>query len=121
MTARNNDLQGRYRNKIISFRASSEEAKLIDEMVKLSGINKQDYLIQATTNNTIVVSSNPYLYRQLRDKLVSFTEEFKQLEKISELSLDELEILERMLEVIKGLKENKKAQYIVEKTGAPGK
>ena len=37
------DNRGRWRNKTVAFRVSEEEAKHIDECVRLSGLTKQDY------------------------------------------------------------------------------
>ena len=39
------DQQGRWRNKIISFRMSPEEDEVLKARVKLSGLTKQDYII----------------------------------------------------------------------------
>ena len=43
---KNLDYKGRWRNKTVAFRVSEEEAKLIDDLVALSGLTKQDYIIR---------------------------------------------------------------------------
>ena len=45
MSERNLDRHGRWRNVTISFRASPEEAALIDAKVAASGLSKQSYII----------------------------------------------------------------------------
>ena len=40
---KNLDSKGRWRNKIVAFRVSPEEAEQIDACVRLSGLSKQDY------------------------------------------------------------------------------
>ena len=45
MSTKNLDSKGRLRNKIVSFRMSPQEAKLLDDYVSVSGLNKQDYII----------------------------------------------------------------------------
>ena len=40
------DEQKRKRNRIVNFRATHEEASLIDKYVELSGLTKQDYFIR---------------------------------------------------------------------------
>ena len=40
------DEQKRKRNRIVNFRATPEEASLIDKYVELSGLTKQDYFIR---------------------------------------------------------------------------
>ena len=37
--------KGRWRNCNVGFRLSEEEAKLLDELVELSGLAKQDYIL----------------------------------------------------------------------------
>lgn len=40
------DHNGRWRNRIIGFRVSDEEAKLLNDLVELSGLTKQDYIMR---------------------------------------------------------------------------
>lgn len=47
MSKKNLDRKGRFRNKIVSVRMSEEEAKLLDRRVLLSGLTKQDYIINS--------------------------------------------------------------------------
>ncbi len=42
---------------------------MIDEMVALSGLSKQDYIITKLLNNDVVVKPNPRVYKALRDKI----------------------------------------------------
>lgn len=46
MSAKNLDQKGRHRNKIVAFRVSPEEDALIERAVHLSGLTKQDFIIQ---------------------------------------------------------------------------
>ena len=45
MSAKNLDKHNRWRSKTVAFRMSPEEANTLDEFVRLSGLTKQDYLI----------------------------------------------------------------------------
>ena len=38
------DYKGRWRNRTVAFRVSDEEAKLLNDLVALSGLTKQDYI-----------------------------------------------------------------------------
>ena len=38
------DYKGRWRNHTVAFRVSDEEAKLLNDLVALSGLTKQDYI-----------------------------------------------------------------------------
>ena len=61
MSAKNKDMQGRYRSKVIAFRVSPQEDEVLNAKVKLSGLTKQDYLIACSTDKEITVIPNPYL------------------------------------------------------------
>ena len=52
---KNLDSKGRWRNKIVAFRVSPEEAEQIDACVRLSGLSKQDYITKRLTDREIVV------------------------------------------------------------------
>ena len=56
---KNLDYKGRWRNKTVAFRVSEEEAKLIDDLVALSGLTKQDYIIRRLQCRDVVVQGNP--------------------------------------------------------------
>ena len=60
---KNLDYKGRWRNKTVAFRVSEEEAKLIDDLVALSGLTKQDYIIRRLQCRDVVVQGNPRVYR----------------------------------------------------------
>ena len=70
MSKKNVDQKGRFRNKIISFRVSEEEAKLLKRRVLLSGLTKQDYIINSILGKEIVVYGNPFVFRSLHDELM---------------------------------------------------
>ena len=70
MSKKNVDQKGRFRNKIISFRVSEEEAKLLKRRVLLSGLTKQDYIINSLLGKEIAVYGNPYVFRSLHDELM---------------------------------------------------
>ena len=59
---KNLDSKGRWRNKIVAFRVSPEEAEQIDACVRLSGLSKQDYITKRLTDREIVVQGNPRVY-----------------------------------------------------------
>ena len=73
MSKKNVDQKGRFRNKIISFRVSEEEDKLLKRRVLLSGLTKQDYIINSILGKEIAVYGNPFVFRSLHDELVHFT------------------------------------------------
>ncbi len=88
---KNLDSKGRWRNKIVAFRVSPEEAEQIDACVRLSGLSKQDYITKRLTDREIVVQGNPRVYKALRNQMAEIYEELKCLEKCSEVSPEEAE------------------------------
>lgn len=74
MSKKNLDRKGRFRNKIVSVRMSEEEAKLLDRRVLLSGLTKQDYIINSILGKEIVVYGNPYVFKNLHDELMHLIE-----------------------------------------------
>ena len=53
---KNLDSKGRWRNKIVAFRVSPEEAEQIDACVRLSGLSKQRQVIMVTHNPQFIVN-----------------------------------------------------------------
>lgn len=84
MSAKNRDEHNRWRNKTVAFRMSPEEAKLLDEFVKLSGLNKQDYLISRVLQREVVVQGNPRVYKALRNELMDLTNQLKNINQVDE-------------------------------------
>lgn len=99
------DHQGRWRNKVVAFRVSQEESELIDSMVRLSGLTKQDYIIRRLQCQDIVVQGNPRVYKALRDQMVQILQELKRVENASELSEEFLYTLQLVAITLNGVKE----------------
>ena len=57
------DHNGRWRNRIVAFRVSDEEAKLLNDLVALSGLTKQDYIMRRLLCRDVVVQGNPRVYK----------------------------------------------------------
>ena len=72
MSKKNLDQKGRLRNKIISFRMSKEEAELLDRRVLMSGLTKQDFIVNSLLGKEIAVYGNPYVFRSLQDNPEDF-------------------------------------------------
>ena len=77
MSAKNRDEHNRWRNKTVAFRMSPEESNELDTRVKLSGLTKQDYLINRALQRDIVVVGNPKVYVALKKKLEEVLIELK--------------------------------------------
>ena len=86
MSAKNNDLKGRWRCITIGFRVSPEEAYRIDMEAKTSGYTKQDFICQRLLNTSITVRTNIRIQKYLEDYLIELTNELKRLERFEENS-----------------------------------
>ena len=53
MSDRKLDSKGRWRSRVVAFRVSDEEAELLNRLVDISGLTKQDYLIKKTTDHKV--------------------------------------------------------------------
>ena len=76
------DHNGRWRNRIVAFRVSDEEAKLLNDLVALSGLTKQDYILRRLLCRDVVVQGNPRVYKALKNQMAAIYEELKRLESI---------------------------------------
>lgn len=101
MSAKNRDEHNRWRNKTVAFRMSPEEAKLLDEFVRLSGLNKQDYIISRVLQREVVVQGNPRVYKALRNELTNLT---NQLKNINQLDEEFLSVLNQSLTILSDMK-----------------
>ena len=98
------DTQGRWRNKIVAFRMSPEENAMLDDLVSLSGLSKQEYLIQRVLQKDITVKPNPYVHKCLIKQLLYFINLLEN-QSFMELNNDDYEVMKFMLKIISGLTE----------------
>ncbi len=101
MSAKRVDAKNRWRNVMVSFRASPEEAQQLDRLVALSGLTKQDYIMKRLADREITVESNPRVYKALRIEMSRILQELQRISDSSEIS-DELNELIGMIATILG-------------------
>lgn len=108
MSKKNYDRKGRWRSKTVAFRMSPEENEELDVRVKLSGLTKQEYLINRALEKEIIVRGNPRVYIALKRQLEEVLQELKALqgETPSEELLNTICLINRTLYGMKGEKEN---------------
>ena len=107
MSAKNLDKKNRFRSKTVAFRVSPEEWEQFEIAVKLSGMCKQDYLINRISERDIVVKGNPRVYKALRDKLSDVLVELKRIDGLDMDRIDEdlLDTINLISITLNGLKE----------------
>lgn len=100
---KNKDSKGRWRNRIVSFRMSEQESEELNTRVKLSGLNKQDYLIKRCFKKDIVVVGNPRVYKALRDEMNSVITELQRVSEEAPVNEELLVRLELIAKTMEGL------------------
>ena len=98
------DHNGRWRNRIVAFRVSDEEAKLLNDLVALSGLTKQDYSMRRLLCRDVVVQGNPRVYKALKNQMAAIYEELKRLESIDSDNDELLYTLQVIAITLDGLK-----------------
>ena len=67
MSAKSLDKKNRFRSKTVGFRVSPEEGEEIERLVALSGMSKQDYIMDGLQNKEMVIQANPRVVKALRN------------------------------------------------------
>ena len=99
------DKQGRWRNKTVSFRMSKEEVTLLNNLVALSGLTKQDYIIKRLFCKDVVVVGNTKIYKALKNQMEQLCIELKKLSSIQEIDDVTLSTIQFINQILKEMKE----------------
>ena len=102
---RNLDKQGRWRNKTVSFRMSKEEVILLDNLVSLSGLTKQDYIIKRLLYKDVVVVGNTRVYKALKNYMEQIFTELKRLSTIQEIDDVTTSTIQFIGQILRDIKE----------------
>ena len=103
MSEKARDGQGRWRSKTIAFRISPEENQMLEDFVRLSGLTKQEYIIQRVLNREVVVYGNPRVHKALRQKMGELCEQIAHVQTLGEISYEVLSVLEFLGKIYEGL------------------
>ncbi len=104
---KNLDKQGRWRNKTVSFRMSNEEIRLLNNLVSLSGLTKQDYIIKRLLCKDVVVVGNTRVYKALKNHMEQIFTELKRLSTMQEIDDVTLSTIQFIGQILQGMKEEK--------------
>ena len=84
----------------MAFRMSPEEAEELDVQVAVSGLSKQDYLIQCCLKHEIKVVCGRKVARKMQMYLEAILEELQFMEENAELDKEVLTPLKHVLEIL---------------------
>ena len=96
MSAKNVDKHNRFRCITVGFRVSPEEHELINRVVALSGLTKQEYCYQKCLDREIVVQGNPRVFRALKLELAAVLDELKRIEAGGGVNPDLMELIDQI-------------------------
>lgn len=106
MSHKNVDTKNRLRSVVVGFRMSPEEAELLNGLVKVSGLNKQDYLINRALQCDVIINGNPRVYIGLKKELIALYNEFQRLNECSQITDEQEILLNQIIKILKGMNEN---------------
>lgn len=92
MSEKRLDAKNRWRNVVVAFRMSPQEAEELNVKVALSGLSKQDYIIQSLLKHEVKVVGGVKVARKVQIHLETMLEElqFLEEEKMADTDFDEL-------------------------------
>ena len=112
MSKKARDGQGRWRSKTIAFRISPEENKLLEDLVRLTGLTKQDYIINRVLDRGVTVIPNPRVQKALRDTMKQLCEQLHNIKSPNELTQETIYVLEFLGNLYDGLGDKKCTEVI---------
>ena len=105
MTAKTMDNHNRWRSKTVAFRMSPEEANQLDAFVQMSGLSKQDYLIQRALQREVVVIGNPRVYKGLRIQMEAIHDDLQRISMERFIDDELIDRVEQITTIMKDMKE----------------
>ena len=106
MSDRKLDSKGRWRSRVVAFRVSDEEAELLNRLVDISGLTKQDYLIKRTIDHKVVVKGSIRVFGALKAQLTYVYEELKRLDKVTPKNDELMELIKVISMILLKIEEN---------------
>lgn len=104
MSKKATDSHGRWRSITVAFRLSPEESALLNDLVRLSGITKQEYLARRVLQKDVVIQGNPRVYKALKTYMERVFLERQRLERDSETEPEFAELLRFIAAIYEGMK-----------------
>ena len=99
------DSKGRWRNRTVAFRVSQREWEMIDCMVSLSGLQKQDYILRKLMDWEVTIQGGSRIYKALKVQMDKIYQELKRLENGERADEDLLTTLQIVALTLSGMKE----------------
>ena len=85
MSQKSRDKKNRWRNVVVGFRMSPQEAEELNVKVSLSGLSKQDYLIKSCLGQELRIVCGRKVAREMQMYLEAILEELQNMETTEEM------------------------------------
>ena len=100
MSQKSKDKKNRWRNVVVGFRMSPQEAEELNVKVSLSGLSKQDYLIKSCLGQELRIVCGRKVAREMQMYLEAILEELQNMETTEETDQELLTPLKHILEIL---------------------
>jgi uncharacterized protein (DUF1778 family) len=112
MSEKNLDTHGRHRSKTIAFRMSKEEADLLDQLVAVSGMTKQDYIISKLSDTTVKVVPSSRMQKGMEDGMLLIYRELLRITDADNVSPELAALTEKIGGIFADLSEEEIAERL---------
>jgi hypothetical protein len=102
--AKKKDESKRKRNKCVNFRLTEEENQILNKKIELSGLLKQEYILNCLLNYEVKIAQDYKLFDRLSKEIFQLARVIKRYGKLEE---PDQEILLFILEIYEALKQEK--------------
>lgn len=106
MSEKNLDEHGRPRSKTIAFRMSQEEAALLDRLVSISGMTKQDYIISKLSDTEMKVVPSSRMQKGMGEAMLLIYRELLRITDANDISPELAKLTEKVCSIFAGLEED---------------
>lgn len=106
MSEKNLDEHGRQRSKTIAFRMSQEEADLLDRLVAISGMTKQDYIISKLSDVEVKVVPLSRMQKGMEEAMLLIYRELLRITDASDVSPELAKLTEKDGRIFADLEED---------------
>lgn len=112
MSEKNLDNHGRLRSKTVAFRMSPEEANLLDRLVIISGMTKQDYIISKLSDTTVEVVPSSRMQKGMEEAMLLIYRELLRITDADSVSPELAALTEKVGSIFAGLAEKEIAERL---------
>lgn len=112
MSEKNLDRHGRLRSKTVAFRMSPEEANLLNKLVAISDVTKQDYIISKLSDTTMKVVPSSRMQKGMEEAMLLIYRELLRITDADSISPELVSLTEKVESIFADLTEDEIAERL---------